>query len=510
MTNRLFSTLAGAILLAGATLTYGQTSDLGPFTAHGDVGKPGKPGSVQFDAARGAYTITGGGDNMWATNDGFHFVYKQMSGPVSLAANIRWVSATGTPNAHRKAALIIRQSLDADSPYVDAVVHGSGLTSIQFRAVKGGVTAEVEANFGITAAPARIQIEKRGDYAIMSVAAEGQPLQPMGGACRIELKEPFYVGLAVCPHNDAVTETAEFTKVEFGTPAAYAQPTAAGARSSLEVVPVPPSDRKVAYFTTNHLEAPNWSPDGKFLVFNQGGKLYKMPTNGAPELINTGTLSRINNDHGISPDGTTLAISDQSQGGQSRIYVLPITGGTPKLLTSNAPSYFHGWSPDGKTLAFCGQRTFTVNGARTDNFDIYTVPVAGGPEVRLTTDAGKDDGPDYSSDGKYIYFNSDRTGHMQVWRMNVDGSNQEQITTDEFGNVFPHPSPDGRWIVFCSYPPGAADHPANKDVMLRVMPAAAGGRIQVLGNMFGGQGTINVNSWAPNSRAVAYVSYLPF
>jgi Tol biopolymer transport system component len=98
---------------------------------------------------------------------------------------------------------------------------------------------------------------------------------------------------------------------------------------------------------------------------------------------------------------------------------------------------------------------------------------------------------------------------MQVWRMLADGSNQEQITTDEFGNVFPHPSPDGRWIVFCSYPPGAADHPANKDVMLRLMPTA-GGRIQILGKMFGGQGTINVNSWAPNSRNVAYVSYLPF
>jgi Tol biopolymer transport system component len=189
--------------------------------------------------------------------------------------------------------------------------------------------------------------------------------------------------------------------------------------------------------------------------------------------------------------------------------VVPITGGTPKLLTSNAPSYFHGWSPDGKTLAFCGQRTFTVNGQRQDNFDIYTVPAAGGPETRLTTDPGKDDGPDYSPDGKYIYFNSDRTGHMQVWRMGVDGSNQEQITTDEFGNVFPHPSPDGRWIAFCSYPPGAADHPANKDVMLRLM-SVTDKRIQILGKMFGGQGTVNVNSWAPNSRNVAYVSYLPF
>ena len=209
-------------------------------------------------------------------------------------------------------------------------------------------------------------------------------------------------------------------------------PSATGARSSLEVVPVPPSDRKVAYFTSEHLEAPNWSPDGKFFIFNQGGQLYKMPTNGAPELINTGTLNHINNDHGISPDGTMLAISDQTLSGGSRIYVLPVAGGTPRLLTSNAPSYFHGWSPDGKTLAFCGQRTFTVNGQRADNFDIYTVPAAGGPETRLTTDPGKDDGPDYSSDGKYIYFNSDRTGHMQVWRMK---RGRLQPGTDHHGRI---------------------------------------------------------------------------
>ena len=501
MTNKRFCAMACAIFLAGTALTYAQTSAVGLFAGHGDVGKPGKPGSVQYDAARGAYVITGGGENMWATNDGFYYVWKQMSGNVSLAADIRWVSSNGTPNMHRKAALIIRQSLDADSPYVDAVVHGNGLTSLQFREVKGGATAEIEANLGKTAAPARIQIEKRGDYAIMSVADEGKALQPMGGAYRLVFQEPFYVGLAVCPHDNSVTETAEFTKVELDTPPAYAKPSESGARSSLEVVPVPPSDRKVAYFTSQHLEAPNWSPDGKFLVFNQGGRLYKMPTNGVPELINTGTLIHVNNDHGISPDGTTLAISDGTLPGGSRIYVLPITGGAPKLLTSNAPSYFHGWSPDGKTLAFCGQRQ--------NNFDIYTVPAAGGPEVRLTTDPGKDDGPDYSPDGKYIYFNSERTGHMQVWRMGVDGSNQEQITTDEFGNVFPHPSPDGRWIVFCSYPPGAADHPANKDVMLRLM-SVTDKRIQILGKMFSGQGTVNVNSWAPNSRNVAYVSYLPF
>jgi hypothetical protein len=507
--NRFFTTLAGAVLLAGANVSFGQNSAMGLFTDHGDVGKPGKPGSAQFDGARGAYTITGGGDNMWASNDSFHYVWKQVSGDISLAANIRWISTNGTPNVHRKACLVIRQSLDADSPYVDVAVHGNGLSSLQFREEKGGITAEIEAHWGIQSAPARVQIEKRGEYEIMSLAAEGQPLQPSGGEYHLAFKEPYYIGLAVCPHDNSVTETAEFTQVEISTPPAFAMANAMRTRSSLEVVPVPPSDRKVAYFTSDHLEAPNWSPDGKFFVFNKNGHLYKMPTNGEPELINTGTLSRINNDHGISPDGATLAISDQTVAGGSRVYVLPIAGGTPRLITSNAPSYFHGWSPDGKTMAFCGERHFETNGMRSTNFDIYTIPAEGGPERRLTTDAGKDDGPDYSPDGKYIYFNSDRTGHMQVWRMSPDGSNQEQITTDEYGNVFPHPSPNGRFVVFLSYPPGTQDHPGNKDVLLREMPAA-GGPIRNLGKMFGGQGTINVSSWSPDSRNVAYVSYLPF
>jgi Tol biopolymer transport system component len=224
-------------------------------------------------------------------------------------------------------------------------------------------------------------------------------------------------------------------------------------------------------------------------------------TGGAPEAIDTGFATRCNNDHGISPDGTQLVISDQSQGDRrSRIYVLPIGGGTPQRVTELGPSYWHGWSPDGRTLAYCAERK--------GEFDIYTIPIAGGDETRLTTAAGLDDGPDYSPDGRFIYFNSDRAGRMQIWRMKADGSQPEQVTSDDWNNWFPHPSPDGRWLVFLSYPKEVQGHPENKDVMLRLMPVT-GGEIQVLAKLFGGQGTINVPSWSPDSWRVAFVSYQP-
>ena len=195
-----------------------------------------------------------------------------------------------------------------------------------------------------------------------------------------------------------------------------------------------------------------------------------------------------------------MAISDQSQPEhRSLIYVVPIGGGTPRRVTEKSPSYLHGWSPDGKTLAFCGER----NG----NFDVYTIPAAGGEEIRLTTADGLGDGPEYSPDGKYIYFNSIRSGLMQIWRMKPDGSGQEQVTRDDgYNNWFPHLSPDGLRMAFLTYEKGVSGHPENQEVMLRIM-TLADGRISVLAKLFGGQGTINVPSWSPDGRRLAFVSY---
>jgi len=449
---------------------------------------------VEYDAAKGSYTIAGSGENMWFATDGFQFVWKKVSGDVTLTADISFVGKG--VNEHRKAVLMVRQTLDDDSAYADVALHGSGLTSLQYREEQGAATHEIQANIS---APKRLRVEKRGAYFTMSLARADGEFHLAGGSTRIALKEPFYVGIGVCSHDKDVVEKAVFSNVELKT-AAPAPAADTTLYSTLEIISVASTDRRVVYVAPERFEAPNWMPDGKNLLFNRNGRIEKIPvTGGTPQLIDTGFATRCNNDHGISPDGTQLAISDQSQEEhRSLVYVVPIGGGVPRRITKDSPSYWHGWSPDGKTLAFVGQRN--------DDFDIYAIPAAGGEETRLTTAKGLDDGPEYSPDGKYIYFNTERTGHMQIWRMRTDGSDQEQVTFDEFNNWFPHISPDGQQMVFLTYDASVTGHPENKDVMLRLM-LLKDKRITVLAKLFGGQGTINVPSWSPDGKQLAFVSY---
>jgi Tol biopolymer transport system component len=216
--------------------------------------------------------------------------------------------------------------------------------------------------------------------------------------------------------------------------------------------------------------------------------------------MDTGFATRNNNDHVLSFDGTQMGISHHSadDNGRSVIYTLPATGGTPKRITAKSPSYFHGFSPDAKWLVYTGQRE--------GELDVYKISAEGGEEIRLTSAKGVDDGPEYTPDGQWVYFNSTRTGRMQIWRMKPDGSDQQAITNDGFNNWFPHPSPDGKQVVFLSYDRAVEGHPANKDVVLRLMPAG-GGEPRVIARLFGGQGTINVPSWSPDGRRFAFVSY---
>ena len=487
-----------AALLTGVVPGPGVAPDdqpAGIFETHQDVGDVHHPGSVAFDRAAGTYTVAGSGANMWADRDAFHYAWKRVGAGdgVALAADLAFVGEG--KQAHRKACLVIRQDLDADSAYADAALHGDGLTSLQFRDSKGDLTHEVQAN---VSAPKRLRLEKKGKYVRLYVDS-GDGMKFSGAAVRISFNEPFYVGIGVCSHNAETSETAVFSKVELdehvaapsGTPTVY---------STLETMSLPSTDRRVVFVTPTRIEAPNWLRDGRTLIYNSEGRIHRIAaTGGEPEAIDTGFATRCNNDHGLSPDGKLLAISDQSQGKrQSLIYTLPATGGKPTLVTPTGPSYWHGWSPDGRTLAYCGERG--------GEFDIYTIPAVGGTETRLTTAQGLDDGPEYSPDGRWIYFNSVRTGTMQIYRMRPDGTEQEALTADEFNNWFAHPSPDGRTLVFLSFEKGVEGHPPNKDVTLRRM-TLADRKIDVLARFFGGQGTINVPCWSPDGRKIAFVTY---
>ena len=474
----------------GRSAAQRAAAHLGEFTDQTDVGVTPRKGSAEYDAVRKEYRVRGGGENMWERKDAFHYVWRRASGDMTLTADVRIIGDEG--EQHRKAGWVIRQSLAPDSAYVSAVVHGDGLTSMQFREHQSDETREVRSSLS---KPLTLHLDRRGNTFTLAAAMEGGGFETAGSA-EVVLRDPVYIGLAVCSHDAAALETALFGRVSIVSEAASDEH--APVESKLEIISVDGKERKVIYSAPERFEAPNWSRDGKFLLFNRQGRLYTIPVSGGtPKLLDTGSAKRCNNDHGFSPDGKLLAISN-SPYEYSLIYILAATGGEPRLITPYGPSYWHGWSPDGKTLAYCA--------SRDGKFDVYTIPAEGGEERRLTDAEGLDDGPDYSPDGKYIYFNSERTGLMQIWRMRPDGSAQEQVTNDGFADWFAHPSPDGKWLVFLSFDKSVKGHPPNKDVTLRLMPAA-GGKPRVLAKLFGGQGTINVPSWSPDSKRLAFVSY---
>jgi dipeptidyl aminopeptidase/acylaminoacyl peptidase len=495
--------LAITVMGSGRALP-GQGVPLGPFDGHGDVGSPKIAGSATYNAVSQEFALAAGGVNMWAQRDEFHFVWKRMTGDFILQARVELLGKGVEP--HRKAGWMVRPSQEADAPYVDAVVHGDGLTSLQFRRTRGAVTEQKESTLK---APDVIQLERKGGAYIFSAAKYGDPFTVVEVA-DVVLGDEVLVGLVLCAHNPDVTERAVFRDVRITRPAKDTfVPYRDFIGSVLEILDVETGHRQIVHSSRQPFEAPNWTPDGSALIYNRSGRaegwggLYRfdLATRQAA-LIDTGAANRNNNDHVLSFDGSMIGLSDQSQasGGRSTIYTVPIGGGTPKRITTLSPSYLHGWSPDGKDLVFTG--------GRNNEYDIYRIPADGsGPEVNLTNAAGLDDGPEYTPDGRYIYFNSARTGTMQVWRMKPDGRDQEQVTNDEYNNWFPHISPDGQWIAIISFTKDvpATDHPYYKRVYLRLMPIT-GGAPRVIAYVYGGQGTMNVPSWSPDSRMLAFVS----
>ncbi len=497
-----------ALTLFLCTSIIAQQNPIGVFQNHGDIGNPKIKGSTAYDETIQSYQLKAAGYNVWFNRDEFHYVYSKMKGDFILTANVKLLGQ-GKEN-HRKIGWMVRASDQDNAAHISAVVHGDGLTSLQWRRLQGAYMRDPQDQLvSIKQNPQIIQLERQGKVFIMRIANPGEPLQEIGRTDMIDMPDEALAGLFVCSHNADVQEEGMAWNVRMERTVAddfngYGDSVLS---SRMEIMNVFDGQRKIIYEDSGRFEAPNWMPDGKRLLFNQGGSIYTVSIDGGNrEKLNTGNLNRNNNDHVISFDGKMLAIShhrDSMPGGGSTIYYLPLTGGEPKMVTDSTPSYLHGWSPNGKEVVYTAQRV-----SNSPAYNIYKKPIAGGPEVQLTFNkSGLADGPEYSPDGKYIYFNSTITGTMQIWRMKPDGSGHEQITFDEHNNWFAHISPDGKWMTMLSFPTNVApgNHPFYKRVMIRLMPVS-GGAPKVIAYLYGGQGTINTPSWSPDSKRISFVS----
>ena len=482
-----------------------------PFPFNKDIGSPQVEGKTRFDKTNQQFVLEAGGYNIWFERDEFHFTYDTISGDFMITTRLGFEDMEG--DAHKKIGIMFRESEEENAAHVSAVLHADGLTVLQWRSLKGAFMRDPQDQvFAIKDNYSILQLERKGHEFIMRAAHDGEPLQHIGSIHLPDMPTKLLGGIFACSHNPEDKITGKFWNVRLEKPVGKAYDTSEngylGCR--LETMNVFTQERKIIYEKTDRFEAPNWMPNGNELLFNMDGSIYTIPTTGGtPKKLNTGDTDRNNNDHGISFNGKLLAISHHREGlreGGSTIYVLPLEGGIPKLVTEETPSYWHGWAPNNKEVVFVAKR------GESEIYNIFKANIDNRKETQLTFNTTAHvDGPEYSPDGKYIYYNGSQSGTMQLWRMKPDGSNHEQLTFDQYNNWFPHISPDGNWIAYLAFtePIHPDDHPSYKRVELKLMPLKKGDVVGVpktIAYLYGGQGTINVPSWSPDSKHIAFVS----
>jgi hypothetical protein len=413
--------------LVSAATTYCQ-KPVGIFEDHRDIGNPKMQGDASYDASTQSYTLKGGGANIWFNKDEFHFLYKKMKGDFILTADFEFTGDTVGAVGHRKIGWMIRESTDDGAASANACKHIDGLVVLQWRPYRGMFMRDPEEErFYPKKGGQTICLERIGNLITMKIAHPGEPLQLVGSCTTDALEKDVLVGLYICSHDPDKVASARVWNVRIDKPVIHeysSNPHVTPVQphdvlgSRLEILDVADGSRRVIHEATGRFEAPNYMPDGKRLLFNDGGSLYTIPVEGGtPDKLNTGSVSGI------------------------------------KLRTHV-------------------------------------------------------DGPEYSPDGKYIYYNANVSGTMQIWRRHPDGSGKEQLTFDEYHNWFPHISPDGKWMAYISFPMDIDpdSHPSYKEVTLRLMPLTTPGAPRVIAYLYGGQGTLNAPSWSPDSRHLAFVS----
>ena len=492
------------ILFFSTNVSYSQ-NDLGIFNFNKDIGNPARKGSVTYESNAQVYTLTGSGDNIWFERDEFNYLYDEIEGDFIITSNFEFLGEGVDP--HRKIGIMIRKSDAEDAAHASAVLHGDGLTTMQWRNSKA---EKMDAENNEIQSPKNnyeiLQLERKGSEIIMRAAHWGEPLQLIGTKEIESLSGKVLVGLFLNSHDPNSVEKAKAWNVRIDKPVPedYNPGEQGWLGCRMETINIENGNRTVIYSKNDRFEAPNWMPDGERLLFNMEGSLYTIPVKGGEiSKLNTGFADNLNNDHGISFNGELLAISHSPKNEGSAVYVLPLDGGEPQRVTEETPSYWHGWATNNEEVVYVATRE------GNPTYDIYKKSIHDGEEVMLTdTKKGEHvDGCEYSPDGKYIYYNGSASGTMQIWRMKPDGSEKEQITFNANNDWFPHISPDGKWIAYISFSSEIPvnDHPSYKRVTLNIIPTS-GGAPKVIAYLYGGQGTINVPSWSPDSKHFAFVS----
>jgi TolB protein len=475
---------------------------LGVFDHHQDVGDPKLAGSAAYDRADQTYTLSGAGVNGSTSLDQFQFIWKKIKGDFMVQATVRFIGAGENPRC--RLGIMAREALVGTSGYAAACVYESPRTSLEYRAALGGGSARVEVS---AFHPTDIQLSRSGNELTLSAAVFGESYK--SARQELALSDDLCVGLFICSEREDATVQAVFSNVRVIIPAAPDfKPYSDYLGSHLEVMDVATGHRKILHSDPGSIQAPNWTLDEKLIYNSAAGVMYTyhIPTGAIAEL-DTGPRRQNNNDHVLSFDGKMLALSNYAgDPPRSVAFIMPVSGSRqPQQITSPEAghTYLHGWSPDGKKLVFTGGRKGETGHYR----NLWSVDVETKQETALTQPGTLDDGPEYTPDGEYIYFNSVRTGTMQIWRMRPDGKNPEQVTFDAYNNWFPHISPDGKWIVFIAFPTDMDpwSHPFYRQCYIRLMPAS-GGAPRTIGYIYGGQGSMNTPGWSPDSKRIAFVT----